>query len=74
MNRGLPKRANPRDNMSAGELSAVCLSEYAAKDEIEVENLRGTDCCAKASRMSGVIIRQALDVIREPPIDPTGAP
>ncbi len=67
--KGLHQRAKLRDHMDAGELSAVRLSEYAARDKIDAERLYGADKCAKASRMSGDVIRQALDIIRRTPID-----
>lgn len=60
LTKNLPTKASLRDNMTAGELSAVRLSEYTAGDKIEHDNLQGVRPCAAVSRFAGERIMEAI--------------
>ncbi|MGE3871282.1 MAG: KilA-N domain-containing protein [Pseudorhodoplanes sp.] len=59
--RGLPKKANLRDNLGTAELSYVAAAENLAADRIREEERSGNADCADASSRSAGFIREAIE-------------
>lgn len=59
--RGLPKKANLRNELSALELASVMAAEALATERISEEGRRGNDECAEATGRSAEFIRRAID-------------
>jgi hypothetical protein len=59
--KGLPQKANLRDNMSSVELGGVMFAEILAADKIKRENRQGINPCASACLGAGMNIKAALD-------------
>lgn len=62
--RGLPPKANLRDNMSARELAFVMAAEALSAERIEEEDRRGNAKCAEASAIGAKAIKTAIDADR----------
>jgi hypothetical protein len=62
--RGLPPKANLRDNMSVDELSYVMAAEALSAERIAEEDRRGNAKCAEASAIGARAIKAAIDADR----------
>jgi hypothetical protein len=62
--RGLPERANLRDNLSIAELSFV-MAEALAAESIEEQHSLGNDECVDATSASAASIRNAIEADRK---------
>jgi hypothetical protein len=62
--RGLPRKANVRDAMSATELAYVAAGEALSTERIEDENSQGGTECRVATGRSASFIRQAIEADR----------
>lgn len=58
--KGLPKKANLREYMDMVQLSATMLSEAMATENIEQNDVRGNDKCAKVSKISAMSVANAV--------------
>jgi len=59
--RGLPEKANVRDNMSTVELGGVMFAEILAADKIKRENRQGNNSCSSACLSAGMNIKSVID-------------
>lgn len=59
--RGLPQKANLRDNMSSVELGGVMFAEILAADKINREGRQGNGSCAAACLGAGMNIKSVID-------------
>lgn len=62
--RGLPDKANIRDNMSLSELAYTMASEALASERIEQQNSQGFLQCHDATRQASSAIRGAIEADR----------
>jgi hypothetical protein len=63
--KGLPKKANLRDQMSTAELAFVAASEALSSERIEEENCQGGTPCRIATGKSAGRIRDAIEADRK---------
>jgi hypothetical protein len=63
--RGLPEKANIRDNMSLAELAYTMASEALASERIEHQNSQGFLQCHDATRKASSAIRGAIEADRQ---------
>lgn len=59
--KGLPQKANLRDNMSSVELGGVMFAEILAADKIKREDRQGNSSCASACLSAGMNVKSILD-------------
>ncbi len=62
--RGLPSKANLRDNLSSVENAAIGLAEALAAENIENYSLSGNPECIRAASITGESIKSAIDRAR----------
>jgi hypothetical protein len=58
--KGIPKKANLRDNLSVAELADLIFAERLATKRMEEHNARGTDACAAECRKAAHAVVAAL--------------
>lgn len=59
--KGLPQKANLRDNMSSVELGGVMFAEILAADKIKREDRQGNNSCASACLGAAMNIKAVID-------------
>lgn len=59
--RGLPAKANLRDNIDQDELAYIIAAESLSAERIREENRRGNEACAAATEIGARAIREAIE-------------
>lgn len=63
--KGLPEKANVRENMSLLELQAIAFAETLAMDDIEKNRKYGNEECAKTANQAARIVRASINEHRK---------
>jgi len=62
--KGLPNKANIRENMSLLELQAISFAETLAKENIEKNGLYGNEECAFISNKAARVVTESIKKFR----------